>query len=218
MTIWQELTDMIKEGDVNAEMVKKFKDTIIKMRRKPSDPWVYVRYYGWNGDSHIVYDISTGNEHALTRDSALEIRIPYLTYGCYTNHKAKMLMFGMSLPYRQWKKGMCNKNTLLQFPFDGSNVFSTNIETILTTTQVPITLEEAVKRITTNGYYSTAITRDWGLTLDFNADTDNLILFYKTIPVGQINVKEKTITLTKKCFHQELSDTSRDWCLNWSVV
>jgi hypothetical protein len=72
MSIWQELTDMIKDGDVNAEMVKKFKDTIIKIRTSPDEPWTFVKYYGWNGVGHLVYGLVTDNEIVLTKEDNLE--------------------------------------------------------------------------------------------------------------------------------------------------
>jgi hypothetical protein len=112
---------------------------------------------------------------------------------------------------------MCDRNTAIRYFHEATNRFKGDIHEILMGDQSKITLDEGLKRLEGN-YLSTAINRDWGISLDFLDDTDNICLFYKSIPVGVVDKETKSIVLAEKCFQQELTDSARTWCHNWSVM
>lgn len=220
------LTDMEDRGQVLDEMQKKYKNTILLLRRKDA-PATYVTYRGCSDNQERVYfyTLTTpDNQYATIEmfyDEEAEVTIPKPELGCYTaNGKLVVLQ---TLPHRQWRKGLCSGNTSIQYVFEPgkhakSNSFDYCIGEVLLNNQAERTVDDALaymsKEPNTVGVH---ITRNFGLIENFFSTDDFVFLYHFKNLIGLVYPKENKIVIENKTFLQEVLDTQNSWCSNYRI-
>jgi hypothetical protein len=210
MKVWQDLTDMFGEGEVNQEMVKKYRNTILALTYNGKT--FYATYKGVNGP-HLFND-KEGNTISLVNDTDVAVTIPTLERGLYNTSKGAV--FVTRSPYRQYRRGICEDNTYVNSLISianhsQNNIYSTVVFDVLESKWHD--LPTAFRVCAELG--SAAITKQFAIQLHHNKEVGHA-LFYNASYIGDIT--KDTITIRNKLFLQEVVDTQRYWCPNHKIV
>lgn len=223
MNCWQLLTDMENFDDVSNEMIKKYKETILKVENTTTKKVVYGYLLNANADFFTIRSSKEILEIEFNHPQDLVISIPSVQVGCYSDYSyTRSLVIFNTLPHRQWKKGLCSGNSIVINAVNNLQHTATNLfrESIMGILENPVTqtLDQAIQDLYQNKMYGVACNRSFGITLNYNNKDENLlILFFKQYPIGIVNKKEKHIEVKNKIFLQEILDTRKDWCPNYEV-
>lgn len=216
MKLWQNLTDLFKLGDINTEMTKRYKDSILEL--KYGDKTHYVKYRSSDGEFFYFND-KDGNAVVLAPNTEAELSVPKLPRGLYNTWKG--VCYVTTNPARQWKRGVCSANTnVIQL----INVLPNQLEPYYTNEfnavahdllepQKDITLEEAQKIIETD--LNVRINQHFALQQNHLTPDKIGYLFYNRCLIGY--AEKNILYIKQRAFAQEVFDSQRSWCPNHIV-
>lgn len=219
------LTDMEDRNAVLEEMSKKYKGTILCIN-SPGQQYSYGNYRGHSDDMKTLYFniLSKDNEPIeciIDYNQEIEVTIPKLELGCYT--AGNKLVVLQTLPHRQWKKGLCDGNTIIYSPYEPAdygtkNYFNNYIHEILLENQEQQTITTAVEKLKTNNtLLGTHINRNFGLIENFfNADPFYFLYHYQFL-IGKVYPEEQRILVENKHFLQEVLDAKQELGYNYRI-
>ena len=104
MKTWQDLTDMLGAGDIESEMSKKYKGTLLKIKHKEKTFHAY--YLGYDGN--FKFKDFNGVDINLSINTDIQVTIPAPQKGLYNTPSGVVHL--QRSPYRQYKRGLCADN------------------------------------------------------------------------------------------------------------
>jgi len=224
MKTWQNLTHMINDTDCIAEMKKKFQGTVMGINVPGNDQTTYAYYTGINNLEQHVFNTREEDKITLAPNTTAEVFIPNPKVGLYNTPNNGVVSF-TRLPYRQHRRGLYRdtatiENYLTRLTLWGMhttpNLFDTHIYDVLNDKlQKETTLEEALHIAEKN--ISHALNRKFYVCVSHNQKT-GFSIFYHHCYIGNINEKEKTITIFNDLFVQELVDYLKTEPHQWKLL
>jgi len=213
MKPWQNLTDLFDTQEVNAEMVKKYRNTMLCISRSERD--FYAIYKGYEAGYHCFKDEHDG-ELLLKPETECNVTIPTVKPGLYNTHKG--VCYVTHNPYRQYRRGLCSDrlscvllHDLLLGVFCDNSYGSVIFDVLENSGYFSVT--SALKMA--EDYGTAAINRDYAITLS-TEKSEGFDLFYRIHRVGSID--KDTIRVDNNLFLQEIYDTKQLWCPNHEVI
>ena len=218
MKTWQNLTDLLFEEDVNAEMVKKYRGTVLGILNN-STP-IYATYQGVSNKGYHCFMDSNTVSLNLSKETDCTVFIPKIAKGLYNTEKD--CVFVSRNPYRQYKRGLTRDSVCIEplsaYVIGGqtSNQFSNTIFQVLDSSkQTEVSLQEAITHLTNVPSY--AINREFAVTLPHSTIQDcDASLWLHTNFIGV--VRGKIIQVINPIFTQEILDSQDSWCSDYTVV
>lgn len=221
MKPWHALTHFEKDADVLPEMVKKYKNTILRIIY--GEKTTYAYYRGYSQEGKHIFNASLGLGHpdiTLAHDTDCFIDIPQFVKGyrqlgahaCYLQRK----------PFRQFRKGLCSDNTQIQslytkLYYGTDNEFGKHIIEALAAPIPNTTITEGIKFLQ-QGARTYALTLDFAISHNhYEVDPDSFSLFFGFDFVGFVNTKTKTIKVVNEVFIQEIVDTQHELCPDYKL-
>lgn len=224
---WEELTDMSDVVPASQEMSKKYRDTLLGIK-KTGEKEIF---YGFLTNAYADNYIFQGSKTTLkvsAMDETVEVFVPKVPTGCYTSVRQKGLCVLSYLPHRQWKKGLCKQNTDITNVFNyyskfgvPENIFNKVIMDIVENQglQQQRTLDEVFTFLDKNNQFTSVhINRDFGLSTNLtDMDENKYYLFHERYLIGYVLRKEQKIVVENIIFMQEVIDSQSSWCPNYKV-
>lgn len=214
--VWQDLTDMVADEDLIAEMQKKYRNTWLRLRWGNQD--VLALYRGYEDGYHLFKD-KRGENIKLSHTTDIRVSIYSPRRGMYNTDEG--VVFFWRNPYRQFRRGL-NPDSgmviklytkLLGIP--SANHIQHAIYSIFDKDlQKEVTLDDAIQK--TKEFGEWAINRQFALTLNHLRDeADSYSLFYEDVYIAE--VKNNIIHMITPLLYQEVLDTYREWAPNYVV-
>lgn len=203
---WEKITDLNHPAQIQEELTKRYKDTWVKITIRGNS--MYGKYRGINESGQFTFRTLEDMRIELGYDTEADITIEQPDIGLY-NTKDNVIMV-TALPHRQWKRGICDKNTsactLLSYAQNKNynNELNQRINFILKPQPLADTLSYAQHVLQDGNRYAIAITREFGLVQNFTSEKQIQLLFYYHINIGY--VENNTVYVTKPEFKQEVLD------------
>ena len=201
---WQKLTDMTKPQDVQSEMLKKYRQTVLGVSDEKTT------FYGWyrgidEDGFHSFTGVNNGDHVRLADDTNYQVYIPEIKRGLYNTPDNGVVM-AVRWPRRQYRRG-CNRDShciiSIHLELLGGlveNKFDSFIKHVLAPQQDK-KIEDALPIVEVHGSY--ALNRDFAVVLNFvDTDPNRYYLLYHHAIVGMIG--EKDITILNPAFKQEI--------------
>lgn len=224
-TIWQKLTNLSHSEDVKSEMVKKYRNTILKLV-ETNGRTVYGRYTGMNRTGLHVFRDLHDNELLIAQDTAVDVRIWYPRRGIYNVEygNVKRFVYFARTANRQYRRGINEDNTLIQDPVLGMFQLSKNMYDSQILQQISENvhdyrhLDEVIPKLLdpNQNIISYAINDRWGITAPLTKDNETCHLWLYRRPIATI--KDGHIKFEKPMFTQELLDEkSKNWFAGYDL-
>ena len=224
-TIWQKLTNLSHSEDVKGEMVKKYRNTILKLVGT-NGKTVYGRYTGMNRAGFHVFRDLHDNELLVAQDTAVDVRIWYPRRGIYNveYRNVKRFVYFARTANRQYRRGINEDNTLIQDPVLGMFQLSGNMYDSQILQQISENvhdyrhLDEVIPKLLdpNQNIISYAINDRWGITAPLTKDNETCHLWLYRRPIATI--KDGHIKFEKPMFTQELLDEkSKNWYAGYDL-
>lgn len=205
------------------------RDSLEDFKKKYRDTYCFLLL---NGKEYLVFfaDDNGDNSFYMTSPEFGEIIIDRETlYSCVRATFPKSGLYNLEgnaveytrVPERQWKRAPCSTNSLL-YPILSKIGISTtvdtrihlhNLETIFKE-DYPKDLDGALSTLK----YSVAINKDFAISDSVSGKDSELILWFKTQPVGLLNAITKEITVKYNHLYQEVSDFIRKSEPTWHLL
>ena len=224
--IWQELTNLTSDKEVAAEMVKKYKNTYLKISK--DGHVLYGKYRGTseNGIFHLFMDIY-GQLVKLAKDTTALVTIWYPKNGLYNikdNTNREYMLYFRRTAFRQYRKGInedsCNISNPpidLYDPFHGNQFTFENLVQIAENKFKFRHLDEIIPNLINpeSPISSVAITNNWGISAPIT-ENNECVLWLHNKPVAFVS--NNRINFIEKCFIQELFDESTNsWYAGYQI-
>jgi hypothetical protein len=215
MKQWQNLTNMLQNDEVIEEMIKKYRNSVLGIK-KPNDSVFYAQYNHYKG-GFFNFTMSNGDQIQIHSDTDMELFIPNPEKGLY-NTRVGAVFFCRN-PLRQWKRGLTRENvnmmevnhSVMGRPY--TNIFDHIWDEVLNWGDNTLSVPEALLLASENG--SAAINKTYGVVAHPRYD-DGFILMHNQFIIGEID--EKTILIRNPIFKQEILDTQTNWCPTHKIL
>lgn len=208
MNIFQELTDAFEGTNEIDEMSKKYLNTYLLLRTA-GERDIVVCYLGFEGDYHIFSD-ENGVKIKLSHATKQRIFCKFPERILF-NHNKQALEF-VRLPNRQYRRGICKDNAIIQDPVrilwglaTSSNLNHKILQSALKA-QYPENCESAINTLLKPEAVSIALNSKFAISLSFTKDPDIYFLFYSNKCIGYWTQKDKKFVIKNKEFRQEVLD------------
>jgi hypothetical protein len=220
--IWQKLTDLTDRNQANEEMVKKFKDTIVRLVIGGKNFYCLYRGYGANGNHHFNDEVEGKIElHEFTEYTVETIALQPGFYPTSVN----LALYAEPLPNRQWKKGLCRGNTYINHV--SAMLYSTSwqnsfqhlwIELVKNLDRTETySIAQAVQQLEQKKQFSHYLDRNFALCLN-NTEETKYCLMFLTSKVANIDHIKKEILMIDNTFLQEVLDNRALWLGDYGVI
>lgn len=225
-TIWSKLTNLSNNTEIRHEMIKKYKNTILKITY---DGKVYFGVYLGTSDDdkyHLFKDLND-QRITLAQDTMADVRVWFPRRGLYNVkwHGANRMICFIRTPYRQYRKGINAETCYIFDPVSAvvsgiQSEYSTNlVGQIADNVSLTRHIDEAIVKLTdkTSKVVSIAFNRRWGISLNYAKNDDIYPLFLYDKHVANIN--KNKIEFLDKAFIQELLDEdNKDWYQGYAIT
>ncbi len=178
---------------------------------------VYFKNYSEVG---VVFNSSKYGEVVLNYDKARkDVKYSFPKTGLY-NLKGECVVFQRRAE-RQWKRAPCEANTQLypllrivgaRYRNDDVKLNEENLEQIYEPTY-PASVLAGIETMKT----SAALSRDFGISLTNRDATNEYLLWYRTKPIGYVDIKNKNVVVHYKPLLQEVTDFLTKDFHTWNV-
>ncbi len=213
MRAWSLLTDLFNPDQINAELDKKYRDTYVKISIGNSS--FYGRYRGFTDEGFYKFKTTSNDDITLVADTDAVISYEQIKLGLYNTIDGAMVVH--TLPHRQWKRGLCEKNTAIESLSSNvinglrGNNFNIYFKDVFETPQLQeeLTLAKALTILdTSNTLYTLALNRKWAVLNNIETDDPSVyhLCYYTTIVA---KIKNKQILVTNGAFTQEILEAQQ---------
>lgn len=224
-TIWQKLTNLSNSEDIKNEMVKKYRNTILKLVGA-NGKTVYGRYTGMNRQGHHVFRDLYNNDLLVAQDTTVDVRVWYPRRGIYNIDwgGVKRFFYFTRTANKQYRRGINEDNSLIQDPILEMFQLSRNMYDPQILQQISENnfnyrhLDEIILKLLDKkqNIISYAINNRWGISAPLTKDNETCHLWLYRRPVALI--KDGYITFEKPMFTQELLDEkSNNWYAGYEI-
>lgn len=221
MKPWQNLTHFENPNDIANEMVKKYRNTILRIVY--GERTIYAWYKGYTPEGTHIFNQGVNNTApniTLTQDTDCLVEIPQFEKGY--RQIDEHAYYIKRLPYRQFRKGLNSENTHINSLFwclfyGNDNYFQ---DTILQMLEAPIpdaNVDAGIQALQTGA-------KTYALSLDFaishnhaEVDPKSFSLFFGFDFVGFVYPETKTIKVANEIFMQEIVDNKQALCPDYKL-
>ena len=223
-TIWQALTNLTSEGEVNAEMVKKYRNTILKIKSGPDT--IYANYRGQSKDGYHLFSDLFDQTIKIAQNTDMDVSIWFPRKGLYNiAGEPNRFVFFRRTATRQYRKGINEDTCKIYDPVLKSisgNHSLYSIHTLLEIAkkrEVVRHLDEACILVQdpNNITVGVAINYRWGVSASTTDDASICILWLYDKAVATI--KNGKIVFINPTFIQELLDEEdKSWYTGYGIL
>lgn len=224
--IWSQLTNLDKTEEIQQEMTKKYRNTILKI--VDGNSVVYGKFAGYGRGGYYMFNDLHGNNIQLAPNTDVDVRIWYPKRGLYNVEYPAHdgFVYYARTANRQYRRGINEENTqIYNPPIHGFSVENTHTFSLTTLAQIAANsrkyrhLDEMIKNLDdpNTRLLSYAINDRWGISLPLNTTVPNTYdIWLYNVKVGQI--KNNTIKVNETAFLQELLDEhNTDWYAGYAI-
>jgi len=224
-SIWSKLTNLDNPDDVNQEMSKKYKNTILKLVHNKHT--IYAKYTGQNKKGYHTFMDLMGNTIQIAYDTEVDVRIWYPQRGLYnvTTQGARHFVYFARTAYRQYRLGINEENTSI---YDPALIWSAgmyrdcsldNLNQIANKTYDMRHLDEVIVKILDpeSDLIGYALNQRWGISAALTDKKNKFPLWLYNKHVADIEGNQ--IKFYDKSFMQELLDEpNKDWMVGYDIA
>lgn len=223
ITIWQALTNLHNDGDVNAEMVKKYRNTILKI--KSGQDTIYARYSGQSKDGYHIFADLFDQTIKIAKNTDMDVSVWFPRKGLYNViSEPNRFVFFRRTATRQYRKGVSEDSCKVYDPvlkqISGTHsLYGMNVLLdIAKKREVVRHLDEACLLVQdkVSNTVSVAINYRWGVSASTTQDDSICLLWLYDKAVATI--KNGKITFVNPTFIQELLDEEdKSWYTGYGI-
>jgi hypothetical protein len=220
INIWSQLTNLVDVGDIQQEMGKKYRNTILKI--VDGKTTTYGKFTCFSKSGYYMFQDLHGNSIQLAQNTDVDVRIWYPKRGLYNVETPAYtgFIYYARTANRQYRRGINEENTHISNPairlfgdeFTGAFEIST-LAQIATNSRRFRHLDEVTMNLDdpNSKLLSYAVNDRWGISLPIETNEPGVYdLWMYRSKVGQI--KNNSIYLHETTFVQELLDEhNKDW-------